>query len=167
MTYDIPPPELFDLIQTCLEEYHKDLHQAGVTIDAMFAFNDKAQFPVKVGGYPALAYTKITPLKQRVKGMSDAEIVIDGEAYNSISPMQQKALIDRELYSLELTYDKEGILKRDDCERPKLKLKKVDYRLSWYKEIAERHGVNSPEIHQANILWNNDGKTFFRAAQNV
>lgn len=161
MHYDTPPQELLDLINSTKEKYHPDLHNNGVTVDCILAFNDKADYPVKAGGYPVLAYTKVTPLKNRVKGFADVEITLDGSAWESLNEDQRVALIDRELYSLALVYDKDGILKTDDFSRPKIKNKKYDYRLSWFREIAIRHGESSPEVYQAKILWRNDGSTFF------
>lgn len=161
MHYDTPPQTLLDLINSTKEKYHPDLHNNNVTVDAVLAYNDKTDYPVKLGGYPVLAYTKVTPLKNRVKGFADAEITLDGAAWESLNEAQQVALIDRELYSLALTFDKEGALKIDDAGRPKIKNKKYDYRLSWFREIAIRHGDDSPEVYQAKILWRNDGKTFF------
>ena len=78
-----------------------------------------------------------------------------------MSVPQQEALLDRELFRLVVKRDKEGNVKTDDAERPVLRLKKFDYMLGWFKEIAVRHGGDSPEVYQANILWQKDGRTFF------
>lgn len=161
MHYDTPPQELLLLINQTMEKYHPDLYNNGVTVDAVLAYNDKTDYPVKSGGYPVLAFTKVSSLKLRVKGAKDAEITLDGAAFEALNEEQKVALIDRELYSLSLVHDKEGELKRDDADRPKIRLKKCDYRLSWFTEIARRHGNNSPEVYQASVLWKNDGKTFF------
>jgi hypothetical protein len=161
MHYDTPTPEILDLINSTKEKYHPELHDNGVTVDAVLAYNDKDAYPVKSGGYPTLAFTKISSLKNRVKGFADAEITLDGSAFESLSETQKIALIDRELYSMGLVYDKEGSLKTDDANRPRIKLKKYDYRLSWFREIALRHKDDSPEVYQAKILWRNDGETFF------
>jgi len=161
MHYDTPPQETLDLINFIKDKHHPELRDNNVTVDAIFAYNDKSEYPVKQGGYPVLAFTKVTPLKNRVKGFADVEITIDGSAWESLNDAQKEALIDRELYSLTLIYDKEGALKTDDANRPKIKLKKYDYRLSWFREIATRHKENSPEVYQAKILWNQDGPTFF------
>jgi hypothetical protein len=161
MHYDTPTQELLDLINSTREKYHSELHANNVTVDAVLAYNDKAEYPVKQGGYPVLAFTKISSLKNRVKGFADAEITIDGSAWESLNDAQKEALIDRELHSLTLVYDKEGALKTDDANRPKIRLKKYSYRLSWFTEIAKRHKQNSPEVYQAKILWDNDSEVFF------
>lgn len=163
--YDIVPQEVHDLINSTLEKHHPELVDAGVTIDAIFAFNDKGEHPVKFGGYPALAVIKITSLKNRVKGQCDAEITIDRDAYQSMNNDQRTALIDHELYHLLIARDKEDNIKYDDADRPKLKIRKHDYQMGWFREIARRHGYNSPEVYQAMILWREDGHTFFPTVQ--
>lgn len=160
-TYDTVPQDVLDLINNTIDEYHRELKSAGVTVDAVFAFDDNGEHPVKFGGYPAYAYIKITSLKNRIKGMADAEITIDGDAFKSMNEKQRIALIDHELYHLAVAYDKEGNVKFDDAERPKLKIRKHDYQLGWFREIALRHKENSPEVYQARILWNADAQTFF------
>ena len=160
-TYDIVPTEVLDLIKQTMEEYHEELHEADVTVDAIFAFNESGDYPVKFGGYPALAFIKINSLKNRVKGAMDAEITIDRDAYNAMSQLQRIALIDHELHHLIIARDKEDNIKFDDAERPKLKIRKHDYQMGWFRDIALRHKENSPEVYQAQMLWQADATTFF------
>ena len=159
--FDITPITLNDTITELLNENHPELVEANVTIGTIFAFDDKGGFPVKTNGYPSAANIKISNLKSRVKGEPDAEIVIDREAYNSMSDTQKKALLDRELYRLVIVRDKEGNVKTDDADRAKMRIKKFDYMLGWFREIAQRHGSDSPEVYQASMLWQKDGRTFF------
>lgn len=160
-SFDITTPEINQTVQSLIEQNHPELVEANVTVDTIFAFDDKGGFPVKTNGYPSAANIKISNLKSRVKGAADAEIVLDRDAFNSMSVIQQQALIDRELYKLSVKRDKEGNIKTDDANRAKLGLKKFDYMLGWFKEIAIRHKENSPEVFQAKILWQKDGQTFF------
>lgn len=160
MHYDIPSETTLTLIQSTIKEFHPELEEAQVIVDAIMAYNNKG-FPVKEGGYPALACTKINSLVNRIKGFKDASITIDGDAFDSMNEAEQKALIDRQLYCLTVVRDKEQNIKVDDAGRAKLRVKKCDYRLSWFREIAVRHKENSPEVYQAKLLWRNDGKTFF------
>jgi len=160
-SFDITTPEINQTVQSLIEANHPELVEANVTVDTIFAFDDKGGFPVKTNGYPSSANIKISNLKSRVKGAADAEICIDREAFNAMTEGQQAALLDRELHRLIVVRDKEGNVKVDDAERAKLRLKKFDYMLGWFKEIAVRHGADSPEVFQANILWQKDGRTFF------
>lgn len=159
--YDTAPEEVIDLINETIEEFHPELVEAQVTVDAMFAYDEKGGFPVKAGGYPAFATIKITSLKNRVKGMADAEITIDAEAFKGMNKEQQKALIDHELYHLLVVRDKESNIKTDDANRPKLRIRKHDHQMGWFKAIAIRHKQNSPEVYQATLLWDSDASIFF------
>ena len=159
--FDITPESLNATVQSLIEANHPELVEANVTVDTIFAFDDKGGFPVKTNGYPSSANIKINNLKSRIKGAADAEITIDRDAFNSMNEGQQQALLDRELYRLIVKRDKEGNVKVDDADRACLKIKKFDYMLGWFKEIAVRHGADSPEVYQANILWQKDGRTFF------
>lgn len=159
-TYDTAPEDIIALINETITEYHPDLVEADVHVSAILAYNDKTH-PVKAGGYPALACIKNISLKDRIKGMADAEITIDAEAYKAMNELQQKALIDHELYHLEVQRDKDDNIKTDDAERPKLRMKKHDYQFGWFREIALRHKQNSPEVLAATFLWTSDANTFF------
>lgn len=159
--FDITNPQIAETITKLIEQNHPELVEANVTVDSIFAFDEKGGFPVKTNGYPSAANIKISNLKSRVKGAADAEICIDRDAYNSMNELQREALLDRELHKLVIVRDKEGTIKTDDSMRPKMRIKKFDYMLGWFKEIAIRHKENSPEVYQANILWQKDGQTFF------
>lgn len=160
-SFDITSPEIAESIQSLIAANHPELAEANVTVDTIFAFDNNGGFPVKTNGYPSAANTKISNLKSRVKGAADAEICIDRDAYNSMNEAQRLALLDRELYKLAVKRDKDGNIKTDDADRCVLRLKKFDYMLGWFREIAVRHGDNSPEVYQASILWKQDGRTFF------
>lgn len=160
-SFDTTPESLNQTIQTLIAANHPELVEANVTVDTIFAFDDKGGFPVKTNGYPSSANIKISNLKSRVKGAADAEICIDRDAFNAMTEGQQQALLDRELHKIMIKRDKEGTIKIDDASRPVLKIKKFDYMLGWFKEIAIRHKENSPELYQAKLLWKNDSKTFF------
>lgn len=160
-TYDTVPQEVLNLIRSTMEQYHEELVTADVTVDAMFAYTENGDHPLKHGGYPALACIKITSLKNRIKGMADAEITFDGEAYKAMTLEQRIALIDHELHHLMVARDKEDNIKYDDAERPKLKMRKHDYQMGWFRDIAIRHKENSPEVYQARLLWLADANIFF------
>jgi len=159
--YDQPSPQVAEIINSLIGQYYPDLEEGQVTIESIFAYDNKGGFPVKAGGYPALACIKVNNLKNRVKGFADAEITIDAETFKAMTEPQKMALLDHALYSLVVVRDKEGNIKTDDANRSKLRIKKYDYRLSWFKEVAIRNGPDSVEQFQAKMLWNKDSKTFF------
>lgn len=158
--YEIAPTEANELAQSIIKEHYPELEEAALTIDFLMAFNNKT-FPVKAGGYPALACIKNMNLMNRVKGSADVQITIDGEAWKSLSPRQKEALLSHEIHHVIIKRDKENNIKRDDIDRPLIKMKKHDYQMGWFRDIALRYGEDSPEVYQAKLLWKNDGKTFF------
>jgi hypothetical protein len=158
--YEKAEPHVYARAEMLIEQFHPHLQKAELTLDILMATNENGD-AVTHGGYPALAVVRIVNLKDRVKGMADAEITIDAKAYQNMTDQQRNALLDHELTHLQVVYDDHHIMKTDDIGRPRLKLKKHDYQFGWFREIAERHGKHSPEVYQAKILWEADGQAFF------
>lgn len=158
--YEKADEKVLSVVEELVNKYYPELKDAGVTIDVLIATNEKSN-AVTLGGYKCAAVVRVTKLKDRVKGIADAEIVIDGEAYDGMTPNRKRALIDHELHHLEIQYDdKTGEIKRDDQHRPKLKLKKHDYHFGWFTIIAERYGLDSIEVQQAHHIKINNGKEY-------
>lgn len=67
-SFDITPITLQETIQSLITANHPDLVEGNVTVDTIFAFDDKGGFPVKTNGYPSSANIKVSNLKGRVKG---------------------------------------------------------------------------------------------------
>ena len=163
MHYDTPPQEVLDLIKETIEQYYPELRDNGVTVDATMAY-PKEGAQLKCGGYPALAFVKINSLKHRIKGLKDSEITLDGQIWETLTEKQRRAILDHELHHLKICLDKDGGVKYDDAGRPKLSLRRHDYQMGWFREVALRHGPDSPEQYQAKILWREDKDTFFSSA---
>lgn len=145
--------EVNQIVEQMLEKYHGPLRDAGVQIECLFAFaltddnGDSTGPALKLGGYPCNAVVRILNLKDRTVGRGDAEIVIDGDQWDTWDDEQKRALIDHEIEHLELKTDDEGVI-RDDLGRPKLRLRKHDVHFGWFDSIARRHGAASFEVQQ-------------------
>ncbi|MEA3210974.1 MAG: hypothetical protein QOE70_4031 [Chthoniobacter sp.] len=113
------------------------------------------------GGVPALALARVVGGKDRAKGCSDAEILIDRDRYNDCHPAQQDALLDHELQHFELATDKFGAPTHDAGYRPKLKLRPHDYDFGWFECVARRHGMASFEVQQAKVMMDESGEVLF------
>ena len=50
--------------------------------------------------------------------------------------------------------------KRDAQGRPKIKLRKHDFQVGWFHEIARRHGEHSVEVRQCRELVSEQGQTY-------
>ena len=159
-TYEIAPKEVAERAEKLILKHYPDLDHSGVTIEFLYARNDRGS-AVSHQGYPALAVVRVVGLKDRAKGSKDAEITIDALAYERMSPAQRDALLDHELNHLIVARDKFNDFKFDDLHRPKLVMRKHDYQMGWFTCIAQRHGLNSPEVYQAKLLWDNDGQAYF------
>jgi len=133
-----------------------------VTVSASYVFdgrNEETNEPegraLECKGVAALAVVRATKLKERVQGRADVEILICGVEWPRLTPKQQDALIDHELYHVELIIDREtGEPKLDDSGRPMLNMRDHDISVGWFLINAQRHGINSPEIRQARQIFN-------------
>ena len=141
------------------ESYYSELSAVGVTFDILFAFATKNEQGEKTGpalkdrGYPCNGVVSITPLKYRVRGMSDAEIILDGDNWTKLSPEQQRALIDHEVRHIVVSRSMNGDVITDSFGRPKLKLALHHIQTGWFVDVAKRNGAASAEVEQATQIF--------------
>lgn len=90
---------------------------------------------------------KVMSLKDRAAGRADAELLLDGDRWPTFADEEQAAIIDHELTHLELCIGDDG-LRRDDLDRPKLRVRKHDHQFGWFDAVARRHGEDSIEWQQ-------------------
>ena len=159
--YDHAPPETYERIAALIERFHPDLKKAAIRIDLLMASSDSENaHAVTCGGYSAYAVVKILGPKERAMGRGDAEIVIDRDEYEAMTPAKRDALLDHELYHLNVKLDRVGQPTRDDYQRPCLKLRKHDRQFGWFDEVARRHGANSIEVQQATQIREEAGQLY-------
>lgn len=164
-TYDQAPDEVRERLIALIKRFHPDLEKVQVRIDLLMASTDSENgHAVTCGGYPAYAVVRVLGPKERTMERGDAEIVIDRDAYEAMNPATRDALLDHELYHLEVKRDQGGQVKRDDHGRPVLKLRKHDFQVGWFHEIARRHGMASIEVTQATSLKEEQGQVYFEFA---
>jgi hypothetical protein len=153
VVYELADDTTARLIQSVLIEHHERLMTERVTVQTVFACNvdeeSGEESPcLKHHGYPAIAKVQVTSYVDRVRGIPDAKLTIDRYEWTRMAKTRQQACIDHELTHLELKLDTEGLVKRDDLGRPKLKLRVHDWELSGFAEVVERHGEASVESAQ-------------------
>jgi Putative phage metallopeptidase len=153
VTYELVDVTVNRLISEVLAQPpHSDLGSAEVTIQAVFANNvgedGNLCQAVKVHGYPAVAKIQVTSLIDRVYGSADAKLTICHYSWSKMDKLQRVAMIDHELTHLVTVTDQDGVLKRDDCCRPKLRLRAHDFEVGWFGEVAKRHGESAVEVFQ-------------------
>jgi len=157
------------MAEKILEEFpsYKDLREAKVKIDFLFAFAEVGEDGVSKGhaltkhGIRALGITRKLGIKDRVMGRGDAEVALDGDWWTDATPARRRALLDHEMHHIEVKLDEEGVVLRDDLKRPKLKLRKHDVEVGWFAIVAGRHGSSSLEIEQAKLVMDSYGQLFW------
>ncbi len=152
--YKKDPPDVGEVVNRMVEKYHGGLFDADVKIDILGAWaatdmnGDTEAVALKLHGYPAQATIAVVSYKNRVLGGGDALLTVDVENWEELSADERDALIDHELEHLQLKTDKDGLLMRDDLERPKIQIRRHDHSFGWFDSVARRHGAASIEIKQ-------------------
>lgn len=154
-----------ELINTI--EDHKPLLDAGIKINALFAYPDLDKYgrpkndAIKVNRYKALACIKATSYKDRVKGMGDVELLVDALAWGEMNILQKKALLDHELTHIQIIVDDYDRPMKDNLGRPKITMRLHDAQFGWFESVAKRWGKHSGEQMQAEILFDKKGQYYW------
>ena len=161
-TYERAPKEVDRLAKELIEEHkeHEMLKDYKVKIDFVFAYSSEAFIPaLKHNGVKALGIARRLGLKDRAMGRGDAEIAIDGDWWKEATDLERRALLDHELYHLDVNTS--GVNFKDDLGRPKLYLRPHDYEFGFFKHIARRYGLASQERQQAKKMFDEAGQAFW------
>jgi hypothetical protein len=142
-TYQTAPAGLTGLVAQTLRKTHPRLDDAGLDVTVLLAFNPDGPAVVQHGS-PALGTIKVTALKDRVCGLGDVRIVLDGDRWDGLSAAQQAAAIDHLLTSL-VPQTKGDRPKKDDAGRPVLKVRQPDFEVRGFWDVVERHKEAAPE----------------------
>lgn len=137
------------LMQEVAHQYHPYIEEYSAIVDLVDCYNTSGGAAVTHNGLPALAVIRVVPLKDRTMGRGDVEITFDGAAVGHLTEDEQRALIDHELYHLEIKRNKDGQVKYDDLGRVEFKLRPHDREFGWFDAIAARWGKYSIEVKQA------------------
>jgi len=152
-TYSMAPEPLVELCREIIQRWHPDLDSADAKVDILLAFRDpeKEAPALSKEGHRILGTSKILSLKDRVKGMGDCEIVLDGDEWSAMTDAHKEALIDHQLEHFEVKRDKDGSFIFDDLNRPVLKMRPHDRVIRMYDSIIARHRETSLEMRQLRL----------------
>ena len=152
VTYAQCGEDVQDIVDESCRKDHE--HLLDVKIDLLFASNDTGN-DVSVHGYPAVAKVRKLPLKDRVAGRGDAEIVISQSWWSKhTDPAERMAVIDHELTHLE--WDQEAT---DDIGRPKLHMRLHDLEVGAFMEVIQRNKQLAVEAQSlVNFITGADGQ---------
>lgn len=144
-TYAVAEDDVVKVLEDLIKRHYKWLNDQAVTFNLLLAYgpidkdgNVKAP-AIMLHGHAAAATVRVNRLKDRVKGMADVTIEIDGDGWKVWSEAQRQAVLDHELYHLEEHRESDGSPKLDDCGRPKITLRKHDFHFGGFAEIASRY----------------------------
>ena len=144
-----------ELCDEVIKKYHADLDSAAVNVDLVMCFRDpEGEAPaILKDGQRVLGSSKSISLKDRVKGMGDCEIILDGDAWGSMPLPMKEALLDHHLQCFEVKRDKNGDFIFDDINRPVVKMRPHDRVIRFFDTVAQRHGTNSIEAEQLRSMF--------------
>lgn len=142
-----------DLLASIIRDHHPDLAEAGLSIGLIFVASTGTAPALRHHGWPAQAIVRNESAENRAKGAADATITIDKANWDDLTADQRRALLDHEVTHIELRRDrKSGAVKRDDKDRPLVKLLPHDYECAGFRAVAERYGDDSPEVRAMDHL---------------
>jgi hypothetical protein len=136
--------EVLSILEHVMSTYHGDLAGNDTSIGILWAVATGGKPALSLHGYPCAAVVSINNLKARAQGLPDATIAISEAWWKQATPSQREALIDHELYHLELVCDDDGV-KLDDLGRPRLAMRRHDFEIGGFDRIMERHGHDAVE----------------------
>jgi hypothetical protein len=166
-TYETCPQSVADRVAALIKKSYPDLINCNTKVDLLFVSTNSDGPALCLHGYPCAAVVRALRSKDRAAGRGDAEIVIDRVGYEAMTDLRRDALLDHELYHLEVALDRAQRYKVDGEGRPILKMRKHDREFGWFDEIARRHGENSFEIRQARNLLGEQGQLYFNLEPSV
>lgn len=151
-TYKPADDDVEDVHNSLIERYYKWIADNEVSFNLILAYGPVngdgviTAPAIMLHGHRAAATVKVNSLKDRVKGLSDVTIEIDGDLWPTWSNEKRHAVLDHELYHLEERRNANGSPELDDCGRPRITLRKHDFHFGGFAEIAARHRNHAFEV---------------------
>jgi uncharacterized small protein (DUF1192 family) len=145
--------EELELLSTVISQYHSTrFGDCGMKIALTFVSKlDSEEMLVpalKFAGALAAGMATITPRKQKIHVLHDAEIHVDRYTWDELSPQARIALLDHEITHLEPSLDrKTGAFKKDDAGRQVVHTRRDDFLLTGFYEVVRRHGEAALEYN--------------------
>lgn len=133
-------------LKQIIKDHYPDIKKCEVTFDLIYAYaeKDKDGNPngpaLKLHGYSCAAIIKHTKLIERVCGRRDVLIQLDGDIWEDFTIQEKTALLDHELYHIELKETSPGVFETDGVGRPLIKMRNHDFQIGGFHEIIKRNG---------------------------
>ncbi len=164
------PKAIKDFALAILAQYetHKPVLEAKVNIEFLFAYGERhpesnalVSDAITKSGFRVLGQCRKTNSEERAAGRGDAVIMLDADWWEEADEAAQRALLDHELHHIDPVTDEDGKFVKDKNGRPRIKLRKHDVEVGWFKLIAERNGVHSLECQHAKIIMDHSGQAYW------
>jgi hypothetical protein len=154
-TYAVAPEEVtVSLLGRVLKSQPRfdPIRENDLRIEILKAIRTDGKPAVRHHGAAALAQIKIVGAEERSTGGPDVRIKIDWARWLDLGPKSREAILAHELYHVEFAKTNEGNLKRDDYDRPIVRLIPDDWSITGFKEVADWYGEDSIEKRSFNTL---------------
>ncbi|CDN41661.1 putative metallopeptidase [Paenibacillus sp. P22] len=131
------PQEAYDLLQELIEKHHQDLQDSEIIIK------------LRHGGWKAKGKTvfgKFTIFSElyRQETGRDAALILNADMWFAMNPAQKRYILDHQLYSLEVSTNKDGDTKEAADGRPILKSIPPD--IEAFNNVIRRHGIVMDDV---------------------
>lgn len=168
-TYQRAPETVNQLANEIMCQFpdHKPLLDAKVKLDFVFAYADLDKHgqpkndALTKNGVKALGIARKLSLKDRAMSRGDAEIALDADYWQQANRDVKWALLDHELHHLAVKVNPQGVVKRDDLNRPVIDIRHHDHDIGWFDLIAQRNGEASLERQQSRALMATSGQYYW------
>lgn len=131
------PQEVYDLLHELIDKHHKDLWDSNIIIKLRHG-GWKAKGKVVFG-----KFTIFSELYRQETG-KDAALILNADMWTQMKPNQKRYILDHQLYSLEVSTNKDGDTKEAADGRPILKSIPPD--IEAFNNVIRRHGIAMDEI---------------------
>lgn len=164
------PKAIKDFALAILAQYetYKPVLDAKVNIEFLFARGERdpetdaiVSDAITLRGFRALGTCRKTNSEERAAGRGDAVVMLDADWWEEADEAAQRALLDHELFHIDVCQDEDGIVIKDKGGRPRLRMRKHDVQVGWFKLVAERNGVHSLECKQAKSVMDTSGQAYW------
>lgn len=161
-TYSQAPKDAKALLDELMQAHYPTLVEHGLKVGCLFACATRGDDgqpkgpAITLHGWPAAATVRIVSQKDRVAGLPDVMVTVDGDQWNEWEDLRKRAALHHELEHIELRLDEEGKVVLDACFRPKVKLKQHDFQLGGFHKIIEkyeRHAIEAQALFEAGKHW--------------
>ena len=156
------------LLHQVINDCYPDIEKARVTFDLIFARAERDKdnlpkgTPLKEHGVACASIIKKTNVINRVCGLRDILLLLDGDAWADFGIAEKNALLDHNLYHIMLEKAEDGTFSHDNAGRPLTELRNHDFDVGGFQEVIGRRGRAALEAQYLSEAANYHGQLTFK-----